>query len=514
MTRFLHKLRHPSTQKVLRHLLQSVGVIAVCLGCFSAVEGADCRKWKKKSFFEKVTVDELIQCLELGYSPVSNGKHGSTPLHWASAYNFFNPMVIDALIDAGADVNAKFDDSVWGIRSSMVGDITPLHLAAGYNINPMAVKRLIARGADVEARDSFGRTPLHWASGGSMDPSPTKLTSESRSSLVVQALIDAGANVMARDDSGWTPLHWAADYVPQRAVLEVLVKAGANLAAWTKRGALPVDLAKRSHKQYLRDAWQALTPQQKEAARTAGDVYGHYARQERKKSQNSPGILDAVIAVAGGTAIAAAGGGTEEALEAGTVFAESVTGGKQPVGSTGGGIPSVSSTPGQSSGKFGEALRNLEANCGEKYRSRFSEQDHGRFYCLDAFARHCALKKGGNQQQLEALRRDFEALRALGGAERCPYFSVLGGTYNENLTIPTVTEPVTEHEPVEPVVDKRPRPTCADGGTVPITVAEGRKPGCPPERWCRWEACRSLERKGGNYECRRRYPKCVPGVLN
>ena len=314
MAKFSHKL-----------LLQSAWIIAVWLGCFSAAEGVDCRKWKKKSFLKKVTVDELTQCLELGYSPVSNDKHGSTPLHWASAYTF-DPMVIDGLIDVGADVNARFHDSVWGSR--LVGNITPLHLAAGYNINPMVVKRLIARRPDVESRDNLGRTPLHWASGGSMDPYPSKLTSEDRSSLVVQALIDAGANVMARDNSGRTPLHWAADFVPQRQVLKVLVEAGSNLAARTKKGALPVTLAKRSHKKYLRDAWQALTPQQKEAARRVGDVYGYYAKRERKKSQNSPGILDAVIAVGGGTAIAAAGGGTDEAMKAGTVFAESVIAGR------------------------------------------------------------------------------------------------------------------------------------------------------------------------------------------
>ena len=153
-----------------------------------------------------------------------------------------------------------------------------------------------------------------------------------------------------------------------------------------------------------------------------------------------------------------------------------------------------------------EALHNLEASCGEKYRSAFSEQDHGRFYCLDAFARHCALKKGHNQQQLDALRHDFEALRALGGESRCPYFGVLGGTYNENQTISEMPASGIEKKQAGPVTKERTRPTCADGDRVPIAVAEGKKSGCPPERWCQWNACRSRE-------CRRRYPECQPGVL-
>ena len=87
----------------------------------------------------------------------------------------------------------------------------------------------------------------------------------------------------------------------------------------------------------------------------------------------------------------------------------------------------------QEKGDFDTALNNLETSCGERYRSGFSEQDHGRFYCLDAFARYCALKKGPNQQQLEALRHDYEVLRSQGMESRCPYFGPLEGTYNGGI---------------------------------------------------------------------------------
>jgi ankyrin repeat protein len=59
---------------------------------------------------------------------------------------------IEALINAGADVNARDQD---------LG--TPL-AAASYNGNPDAVRLLLDRGAEVDAKDGEGMTPLMNAS--------------------------------------------------------------------------------------------------------------------------------------------------------------------------------------------------------------------------------------------------------------------------------------------------------------------------------------------------------------
>ena len=98
-------------------------------------------------------------------------------------------------------------------------------------------------------------------------------------------------------------------------------------------------------------------------------------------------------------------------------------------GNTAGGYPPTPTGGEGSSSEFDTALRRLENSCGESYQSAFSEHNPGRFYCLDAFARHCALKKGHNQQQVDALRHDFEALRSQGQESGCPYFGVFGVTY-------------------------------------------------------------------------------------
>ena len=92
-----------------------------------------------------------------------------------------------------------------------------------------------------------------------------------------------------------------------------------------------------------------------------------------------------------------------------------------------GGYSSTPTSADRSSGDFDTALRNLESSCGERYWSGFSDQDHWRFFCLDTFGRYCALKKGPNQQQLEALKHDYEVLRSQGLKSQCPYFGVLGG---------------------------------------------------------------------------------------
>jgi ankyrin repeat protein len=83
-------------------------------------------------------------------------------------------------LDAGANVNAKEDGE------------TPLHMAALSGPKEVA-ELLIAKGADVNAKDEDGVTPLHWTE-----------TEE-----IAELLIAAGADVNAMDNSGDTPLDTA-----------------------------------------------------------------------------------------------------------------------------------------------------------------------------------------------------------------------------------------------------------------------------------------------------------------
>jgi ankyrin repeat protein len=73
----------------------------------------------------------------------------STPLHWAAWKG--HAEIVQILLDAGADMQAKNENGHWGN--------TPLHAAAHGN-QAAAARVLIASGADVNAKDSFGQTPL------------------------------------------------------------------------------------------------------------------------------------------------------------------------------------------------------------------------------------------------------------------------------------------------------------------------------------------------------------------
>ena len=87
-------------------------------------------------------------------------------------------------------------------------------------------------GADVNARDENGYTPLHMATDPYSGP-------RTYPHAMIEALLEAGANPNARDDEGMTPLHYAVDADHVGAVTTLLA-AGANVNAKNDDGETPL----------------------------------------------------------------------------------------------------------------------------------------------------------------------------------------------------------------------------------------------------------------------------------
>ena len=105
--------------------------------------------------------------------------------------------------------------------------VTALHCAAKHSEE--MCQELIAHGADVEAKDDDGRTPLHWAA-------------DSGNVGTAFALLAAGAKQNLVDRHGNTPLHLAAN-TKNPNVVEVLAKGRPALAARNKAGYTPLGVA-------------------------------------------------------------------------------------------------------------------------------------------------------------------------------------------------------------------------------------------------------------------------------
>jgi ankyrin repeat protein len=106
-------------------------------------------------------------------------------------------------------------------------DISIHEAAANGNIE--AVKQHIAAGADVNAKNNWGWTPLYYAAWVGHKE-------------VAELLIANGADVNKEDDDESTPLHYAA-LKGQKEIAELLIAKGADMNAVGDLGRTPLDLA-------------------------------------------------------------------------------------------------------------------------------------------------------------------------------------------------------------------------------------------------------------------------------
>jgi ankyrin repeat protein len=197
--------------------------------------------------------DVMDLLLKKGANPKAIDSNGITPLHEA-AKDKLALNIIKKLIAYGADPNARIkhpnpsgnsasDSYGRGVKAptgvSLQG-ATPLFMAAGLN-RLENVKALLEAGADPLIPTETNITALMMAAGAGTGVNST--TDEPPEAVkIVELLVSHGAEVNTVGQFGWTPLHLAA-YHGYNNVIDYLIKNGANPNTMDGFGQTPLSIS-------------------------------------------------------------------------------------------------------------------------------------------------------------------------------------------------------------------------------------------------------------------------------
>ncbi len=173
--------------------------------------------------------------LENGSKVNAGDPYGYTPLHYAIWCD--DEEAVRMLVAAGADINR---------RTSEQNEYNAFFEAV-WNGHKGIIKTFIDAGANVNYKDAYGYTPLHYAVVGNNTevamlfvgtgvsiPDFHRAAFEGNLAKVTD-FVESGMDVDTKDKVGWTPTYWALS-TGHKEVFKYLLSQGAETTAKTSRG--------------------------------------------------------------------------------------------------------------------------------------------------------------------------------------------------------------------------------------------------------------------------------------
>ncbi|OAM05710.1 MAG: hypothetical protein TV41_06320 [Wolbachia endosymbiont of Dactylopius coccus] len=216
-------------------------------------------KKQEEKLFNAVQKNDLNSVKDLINKGANiNARNGNTLLHMAVSINTGNPLsLIKLLIEKGADISSKNNSvqtlldvanqygksEVANFLRDKQSEYDHLLLDAARSGNLDKITDLLNSGANIEAKEKDGKTPLY-------------LAAREGHLYAVKSLLNKGANIEAIENDKWTPLHTAA-YHGKLDVVKLLVERNANIEAKTDNGKTPLELARENDKQEVVDFLRA-----------------------------------------------------------------------------------------------------------------------------------------------------------------------------------------------------------------------------------------------------------------
>jgi len=216
----------------MKHLLITTIAAVVLVGCGESTPEISIYKAA-----ETGNIEVIKQHLATGVNVNAKNKYGRTPLHYAAGEG--HKEIAELLIGGGADVNAQ----------DRFGGETPLDVAImkkEIEIGALLSSHGGKTGEELKAGEPFAEAAKPERQARKIPERRTRKVPDTIHRAAVSGNIQAvkkhlaaGTDVNAKDDIGLTPLHYAAT----KEVAELLIAKGADVNAKSKVGVTPLDLA-------------------------------------------------------------------------------------------------------------------------------------------------------------------------------------------------------------------------------------------------------------------------------